>query len=109
MEKNGLIYGPFCPNVLFLFSPKSTIFMVGNFKEYFFVLISVPHAVNGANIWQKSLTLGYLPKKTFDHLENKGSPLYEISESGDLWKNGFKVFKVIFVELDMRALIERLC
>ena len=42
-------------------------------------------------IFDKQVKLwGIFPKKTFDHLENKGSLLYEISEAGDLWKNGFQ-------------------
>ena len=34
--------------------------------------------------------LGPFPKKPFYQLENKKSPLYEISEAGDLWKDGFQ-------------------
>ena len=33
------------PEYVFLSSPKSTIFMVGNFKEYLFALISMPNSI----------------------------------------------------------------
>ena len=49
--------------ICFLSSPKSTIFMVGNFKEYFFALISMSHAVDGANIWKTKLNFGVPSKK----------------------------------------------
>ena len=61
------------------------------------------------NIYGKKLDFGVPSQKTLFHLENKESPLYEISEAGDLWREGYLVVKVTFVELDMRALIERLC
>ena len=91
MEKNGLIYGPFCPNVLFLFSPKSTIYMVGNFKEYFFALISVPHAVNGANIWQKKVKFwGPFPKKPCTIWKTKRALYMKYQKRGICGKMAFK-------------------
>ena len=111
----GLIYGPFCPNVLFLFSPKSTIFMPGNLKEYFFALIYVPHAVNGANIWQKKVKFwGPFPKKPCTIWKTKRALYMKYQKRGICGKMAFKesgylVFKGTFVELDMRALIERVC